>query len=189
MLERVLAQRPGKMFPRAAGILAAKHAVVVHRHHCAIARRADGVQVHLVTKRRLVSFVELGTVRERHHATAITVRRFHAVAQVVGRAPCFAAIRATQHDPIGHLRMRPARTFSPMAGNAAVHHDERVARNRRHRPAVMIAVTRWVHRQMHGRHLQHARLGRPFPNSLLRGIHAEELGGQIGGCGRSRRYG
>ena len=85
--------------------------------------------------------------------------------------------------------MRPARAFGPMAGNAPVHDDERVARQRRHRPAVMIAVTRRVDRQMHGRHLQHARLGRLRPNRLLRGIHAEELGGQIGGRGIGRRHG
>ena len=51
MLERVLAQGAGKMFPRAAGVLAAKHAVVVQRHHRTIARRADGVQMHLVAER------------------------------------------------------------------------------------------------------------------------------------------
>ena len=43
MLECVFAQRLRKMFPRSAGVLTAKHAVVVHRHHRAIARRADGV--------------------------------------------------------------------------------------------------------------------------------------------------
>ena len=143
--------------------------------------------MHLVAERRLVALVELRPVRERHHAAAIAVSQFHAVAHVVRCAPCFAAIRATQHDSIGHFGVRLTCTFGPVAGNATVHHDECIARQCRHRPAVMIAVARRVHRQMHGRHLQHPRFGRPRPNSLLRRIHAQELGGQIGRRGFSGR--
>ena len=75
------------MFPRAARIVTAEDAVVVHSNDRAVTSRPDGVQVDFVTERRFVSLVELRSMRKRDDATAVAIFRLHAVPQVVGLGP------------------------------------------------------------------------------------------------------
>ena len=71
------------MPPRSARVVRAEHAVVVDRDYAAVARGANGVEVDFVALVRLVRLVEFCSMRQRHDASAKTILRLHAIAQVV----------------------------------------------------------------------------------------------------------